>query len=166
MKVAIIAALLVVTWASPALAGPEDVANRMAGEIMSPFCPGVTLHDCPSGEADDLRAQIRDWSAAGWGEERIMAELVDEYGPGVRAVPPAEGGGLGAWVLPGLAVVGGLGAAALLARRWVAGRMDTAGTSWPAAGPTPEQRTRLATELRAHEDLITGTPRTPGSKAR
>jgi len=47
-------ATCLILLAAPAAAAPEDVANDISNEIMSPFCDGVTLHDCPSQEALDL----------------------------------------------------------------------------------------------------------------
>ncbi len=160
------ALLLVGVLASPAAAaplgaGPEDVANRMSGEIMSPFCPGVTLHECPSQEATDLRDRIEGWAAAGWSEERIMNELVAQYGDGIRAVPPSDGGGIVAWLLPGVVAVGGALFAGTLARRWTRQReRDRAGEDLEARRSiTPEQRRRLAGELAALEARSAGQGR-------
>jgi cytochrome c-type biogenesis protein CcmH/NrfF len=148
---AIVAVALVALTASPALAAPEDVAADISAEIMSPFCPGVTLHDCPSAEADQLRLEITQWADAGWSRDRIMAHLVSEYGDDIRALPPASGRGLAAWLLPGLALVVGAGIAGMLVRRW-SGR--TGAASGPAGDPgpmegSPAQRRRLEAELDA-----------------
>jgi cytochrome c-type biogenesis protein CcmH len=115
-------ALLVVaacTLAAPAAAAaPEDVANAVAQEVMSPYCPGVTLHDCPSSSAQDMRAEIEAWAEGGMTKEQILDRLEAEFGPSIRAVPRAEGSGLLAWLLPGVAVVVGAALAVVLARRW------------------------------------------------
>jgi cytochrome c-type biogenesis protein CcmH/NrfF len=68
-------------------AAPQDVANRVAQDIMSPFCPGVTLHDCPSGEADELRRDIAAMAESGMTRDEIITELEAEYGPGILATP-------------------------------------------------------------------------------
>lgn len=131
--------------ARPAAAAPADVANDIAQNIMSPFCPGLTLHDCPSGTAIELRDQIQKWAAAGWSRERILDELEDQYGSAIRATPPTEGAGLLAWVLPGLALAGGATAAWWLARRWRSRSVGLVG-----AAPSPlsaEDRARLDAEL-------------------
>jgi cytochrome c-type biogenesis protein CcmH len=85
---------------------------------MSPFCPGVTLHDCPSDNAIGLRAQIAGWAAHGWTRQRIMTKLLAEYGPDIRAVPSDRGTSLLVWLLPGLALFAGGATAAVFARRW------------------------------------------------
>jgi cytochrome c-type biogenesis protein CcmH len=74
---------------------------------MSPFCDGVTLHDCGSRAAIELRDQIEAWAADGWSRDRIMNELVARYGEDVRGAPPIGGRGFLAWALPVVAVVGG-----------------------------------------------------------
>lgn len=157
---AVVAVAIVLVLASPAGAAPEDVANRLSNEIMSPFCPGVTLHDCPSPEADDLRAQIRDWSQQGWSEDQIMAELMAEYGPGISAVPPDDVGGLAPWLLPVLVAAGGLAFTGMLARRWTKAReQDRARHELEerrSARITPEQRQRIDAELAAHQTAALG----------
>lgn len=153
---------------SVAQAAPEDVANRISGEIMSPYCPGVTLHDCPSKEADALRERIEDRAAAGWSEERIMNELVAQYGESIRAVPSSDGGGIVAWLLPGLVALVGFGFAATLAARWTRAReRDRADEDLAARRAlrdrTPEQRRRLNAELAAQRAEITrGEPGAAG----
>ncbi len=135
-----------------ALAAPEDVANDIAGRITSPFCPGVTLHDCPSQAAADLRNRITTWAEAGWGPTRIMARLESEYGPEIGAVPPASGTGLVAWVLPVVVLAAGAGLALTLIRHW------SAATRRARTGEAPEpdslslslsERRRLDDELAA-----------------
>lgn len=154
MRVLLVVAALFML-AAPAHAAPEDVANRLSNEIMSPFCPGVTLHDCPSPEADDLREQIRAWSAEGWSEDQIMTELTAEYGPGISAVPADDVGGVAPWLLPALVAAGGFLFTGALARRWTKAREEDRRREEieerRAARVTPEQRSRLQAELAAHE---------------
>lgn len=151
----VLALAFVLVLAGPAAAAPEDVANRVSNQIMSPFCPGVTLHDCPSKEADDLREQIRNWSAEGWSEDQIMAELTAEYGPGISAVPPDDVGGLAPWLLPALVAGGGLFLTGALARRWTKAREEDRKheelEQRRSLRVSPAQRQRLDAELAAHE---------------
>ncbi|HVF54269.1 MAG TPA: cytochrome c-type biogenesis protein CcmH [Actinomycetota bacterium] len=96
---------------------PQDVATRVAQEIMSPFCPGLTLHDCPSDAAADLRDRIVEMASAGASESEIIAELEREYGPGIRAVPESTSFGLLAWMVPLIFVIAGIGVVLFAARR-------------------------------------------------
>ncbi|MEA2509808.1 MAG: cytochrome c-type biosis protein CcmH [Actinomycetota bacterium] len=110
---------------------------------MSPFCPGVTLHDCPSDNAIQLRSQIAKWASRGWSRQRIMAKLLAEYGPDIRAVPSDRGASLLVWLLPAVAVVLGAATAAALARRWT----QKSDEQPPPLDLPPHDRQRLEEEL-------------------
>ncbi|HEX2294985.1 MAG TPA: cytochrome c-type biogenesis protein CcmH [Actinomycetota bacterium] len=141
LALAAVAALL----AAPATAhaAPEDVANAVAREVMSPYCPGVTLHDCPSSSAQEMRVEIAEWARDGMTKDEIVARLEGEFGPSIRAVP-SGGGGLFAWLLPAAALLAGVAAAFVLARRWARRRPDAAAVAAPAS---PEAAARLNAEL-------------------
>lgn len=161
MRIGAVAAALVLVLAPAARAAPEDTANKISENIMSPFCPGVTLHDCPSQQADDLRERIRRWAAAGASEDRIMERLVAEYGEEVRAIPPGDGGGFTAWLVPTLVALGGAAFAATLARRWTKARerdreREDLKARRALREATPEQRERLKAELVAQEAQMLG----------
>lgn len=82
---------------------PEAV--RIINEVMSPFCPGLILTNCPSLQADSLRKAIRERVAAGATHDQIIAELYATYGEVIRAAPQRRGIGLLAWVTPAAAVL-------------------------------------------------------------
>jgi cytochrome c-type biogenesis protein CcmH len=128
----------------------QDVtrANRLLGTLMSPFCPGLTLANCPSPYAETLRVSIRTRLAAGEPPDSIVESLVAAFGEGIRGAPPARGFGLALWVLPGAAVVAG-GAALFwwLRHRSVNGAVTPDDRSGGASGGlTPEDRARLEAE--------------------
>lgn len=141
----LLALLTIVLALAPqtAHAAPEDVANAVAQEVMSPYCPGVTLHDCPSSSAQEMREEITEWARDGMTKDDIMARLEDEFGSSIRAVPRGSGG-LFAWLLPALALVAGAAAALLLARRWSRRRPASPA---PALAASPEAAARLNAEL-------------------
>lgn len=142
MKRAMLALLVLLAWASPAAAqDPEDVAARVSQEIMSPFCDGVTLHDCPSQAADELRARITTMARSGMTQEQIISTLEEEYGDRIRATPRSPL----AWIVPALAVIAGLAALTLLARRWTHRARPAA-----ASGISDHDRARLESELATH----------------
>ncbi len=135
---------LLLVLASPArAAAPEDVANEVSQNLMSPFCPGVTVHDCTSQEALEMRTQILEWAQAGWSRDRIEDELVAEYGKGMLPAPRAEGAGLIVWLAPALALLAGGWAAYLVARRWRARSAPDRG----APAPAPADARRVDEEL-------------------
>jgi cytochrome c-type biogenesis protein CcmH len=143
--VVLVGAMLLLTT-SPALAGPDEVATSVSQKIMSPFCPGLTLHDCPSDAAADLRTEIAGWARDGLGEDQIIERLEAEYGAGVLASPPADGAGLVAWVLPVAGLLAAIGIGLLLARRWTRSAASTRGAG--AVSVDPSERARLEAELR------------------
>ena len=89
----------------------EQEINRAAREIfenvLSPYCPGRTISNCPSPQADELRASIRQQLASGETPEDVKEELYAVFGDELRTIPRAEGFGLLAWVVPGLAFLFG-----------------------------------------------------------
>jgi cytochrome c-type biogenesis protein CcmH len=109
--VALLALLLV-----PAAASAFTV-NDVAEQVRCPTC-NEPLDVSNSPLATRMRLYIGDKIKAGWSEQRIIDGLVAEFGRDVLTTPDKSGWGLLAWVIPGVAVVGGLGALALLARAW------------------------------------------------
>jgi formate-dependent nitrite reductase complex subunit NrfG len=93
----------------------EREASRVSGSVMSPFCPGRLIADCPSPAAIELREQIRKRIAAGETAEAIQAELLDTYGEFVRAAPTGKGFDLAAWLVPPI----GLALAAIAVMLWM-----------------------------------------------
>lgn len=90
-------------------------------QVMSPFCPGVLLANCPSAPAAALRSEIERRIAAGQSADAIEADLERRFGERVLAAPRASGWGLIAWLTPGTVIgLGGLATARWL-RRHAAG---------------------------------------------
>ena len=88
--------------------GPEDAdyarrAHAFSRELMSPYCPGRTLADCPSPDAAALRQEIRELLDAGTEEEVILDQLEARFGQAIYGVPR----GFWGWALPGLVLLGG-----------------------------------------------------------
>ena len=107
--------------------GPDPNAvptsDEVAGRMMSPFCPGLTLDECPSDQASRLRAEIDQMVGRGDTNAEIDGWIVDNFGEVALARP----GGSVAWVAPPLVVLAGLGAVLLfLKRRTTGGGAETA----------------------------------------
>ena len=140
--------LLVALLAGGLLASPagaeEGYGYALANELMSPFCPGRALAECPSPQADELRLWILDQETAGRSREAVEAELYQAWGDQLLQAPRAEGVGLVAYAVPVVVVVLGGGLVALFLRRQ--GR-----ASAPAAAPgdplDPEVERLLEREL-------------------
>jgi len=92
-------------------------AYEVPAELMSPFCPGRTLADCPSPAAASIRMWILVQAAAGRTRDDVENELIARYGDRIRSAPKAEGFGWAAYLVPlGVFVGGGLLVAYVLRR--------------------------------------------------
>jgi cytochrome c-type biogenesis protein CcmH/NrfF len=140
-RAAAVLLLILMTSGTAHAQSPEDVAARVSEEVMSPFCDGVTLHDCPSGAADALRRRIVSMARSGMTEEQIVSALKTEYG---NRIEPSPDNPL-SWTVPATAALAGIALIIVLARRW---------TSRDATGDLPPisegDRARLEAELGAH----------------
>jgi cytochrome c-type biogenesis protein CcmH/NrfF len=152
------AAVLLVLLAAPAAAAPEDVANDISLEIMSPFCDGVTLHDCPSQEAQALRARIQEWAGRGHSKGEIINRLEREFGPGILGAPKAEGSGFLAWLPPLAVLAAGVATAFVVVRSWSRRRAPAAAVN---VTMTSEERSRLDYELAALRSAASAEERGP-----
>ncbi len=132
-------------------------ANQLLGTVMSPFCPGLTLANCPSVYAETLRVSVRARLAAGESPDSIVESLVAAFGEGVRGAPKAQGLGLALWALPLLALgAGGMGLAWWLRTRGVRAGPTPADDRGSATPPslTPEERARLEAARRLVRCLL------------
>jgi len=110
---------LVVGTALPGAAAAEDAAappsgapggwgHALAQDLMSPFCPGRALADCPSPDAATLRSWILVQEAAGRSRADVEAELLERYGEQILSAPRVRGFGITAYAIPiGVFVAGG-----------------------------------------------------------
>jgi len=119
---ALAAALLLLTAVGPAAADaplaadpppaadePPSWAYDLANELMSPFCPGRSLADCPSPDAASLRMWIIVQASAGRTRADVEEELYARYGGAIRSAPKAEGFGTAAYVIPVAVFIAGGG---------------------------------------------------------
>jgi cytochrome c-type biogenesis protein CcmH len=98
-------------------AAPEAWGHALARDLMSPFCPGRALADCPSPDAATLRAWILVQEAAGRSRDDVEAELLERYGEQILSAPRARGFGVTAYAIPILVFVAGGGLVWLFLRR-------------------------------------------------
>lgn len=87
----------------------ESKAHEVFMDVMSPFCPGRSLNDCPSSKAHELKDEIRSEIEGGKKKEEILEKIFSKYGDQYRAIPKTEGFGLLAWGLPCAFLAVGLG---------------------------------------------------------
>jgi cytochrome c-type biogenesis protein CcmH/NrfF len=82
----------------------EREARAIFADVLSPYCPGLSLSACPSQGAFVLKDSIRQQLAVGMTTEQVWAELEARFGESVYAKPKARGVGLLAWIGPYLAI--------------------------------------------------------------
>jgi cytochrome c-type biogenesis protein CcmH len=144
--VAVVVVVLAAASAARAAPNPSD----LEAELVCPTCD-TTLDQSNAPIAQRMKQLIRQHIAAGWTEERIKADLVDQFGPGVLAEPPKSGFDLLAWLLPlGLLVAGALGVG-VIAWGWSRRRDDPAEEAAGERPLDPELERRLDAELERYE---------------
>lgn len=115
--VAAIAALGGLALGMVLTSGPDPNAvptsDEVAGRMMSPFCPGLTLDECPSDQATRLRAEVEEMIGRGDTNAEIDRWIVDNFGEVALARPD----GSLAWVAPPLMVLAGLATVLVFLKR-------------------------------------------------
>jgi len=83
--------------------GRARAAHELSRELMSPYCPGRTLADCPSPDAgvvrDEIRAALRDGESV----DSIRARIESRFGAQVIGVPTTLLG----WMIPVVVLAAG-----------------------------------------------------------
>ena len=82
----------------------EKDANEIYNSLLSPFCPGRLISNCPSSQATDLRNQIRNQLEAGATKDEVIDELYAVWGEevlGGRRGPLSYGVPIGVILLAG-----------------------------------------------------------------
>jgi cytochrome c-type biogenesis protein CcmH/NrfF len=118
-----------------AAADAESWSGEMIDELMSPYCPGRTLRNCPSSQAGELIGWIEAQDAQGRERDAVFQQLLSEYGEEIRQAPVARGWGATAYVIPVLAFLAGGVLLAVFLRRQGGGALRE--TEAPAAARPP-----------------------------
>ncbi len=140
---------------------PHPEADKAISRLLSPFCPGFMLSQCPAAESLALRDSIQALALAGWNADALEAWMLGNHGQEYRAVPQRSGAGLLAWFLPPLALLVGAGLVGVVLRRLRPGGASEPEAVPAAAGPADpldadtEERLREAIrDLEFSEDPV------------
>ncbi len=115
-------ALVLALLAAPARAQDDAevalarTAHELSRELMSPYCPGRTLADCPSPDAGAVRDEIRSSLRAGESVDAIRTRIESRFGAQVIGVPTTWLG----WAIPIVVLIAGALALVFALRRAVA----------------------------------------------
>ncbi len=136
----------------PPLAGAalDAETQRVALLLRCPVCQGLSVADSPSAMALNMRAQVRELIASGFGEEQVLRYFERSYGEFVRLRPPLRGVNWIVWLAP---IVGLLLGAGVVSR--VLRRRSAAAT---ADEPAPGDDTDLDPYLRRVRETAYGWP--------
>lgn len=128
---------------------PGDVPTlaQVATRTMSPFCPGLTVEECPSSPSAVLRDRIAQKISQRQTNRQIDAWLVANYGPVVLGKPAQAV----SWLVPALALIVGAVILGFRARRWMVGDPPTEAAAAPAPAVAVSDLRRVEQELTAFE---------------
>jgi cytochrome c-type biogenesis protein CcmH len=96
----------------------EQRAQRLDRELRCPVCQGLSVADSPSSTSAAIAADVRRRVAAGESDQAIRDAYVARYGRWILLTPPSRGIGLGAVLLPVVAMLAAATAIAFSLRRW------------------------------------------------
>lgn len=116
---------------------PEERAQSLDRLLMCPVCPAETIDQSQADLAIQMRSLVRQKLQSGESEEQILDFFVDRYGKSVLSQPPSTGFNLVVWVVPPIALVGGL------ALVWLAARQLGQRRQTPSQKETPKWRPDL-----------------------
>ena len=121
--------------------GVEARLKAIAHELRCLVCQNQTIADSNAPLAVDLRQQVRGMVAAGKSDDEIRTYMVDRYGDFVLYKPPFNAVTAVLWVAPGLLIVAGFAALAVMIRRR---RVEARGAPAPDAAKRREIESLLA----------------------
>lgn len=86
----------------------EDRVNTLGARIKCPVCQGEAIGDSPSETALAMMQIVEEKVAAGESDAQIVDYFTARYGNGILLDPPFAGSTLLVWLLPVVAVAGGV----------------------------------------------------------
>jgi len=142
--------LLGIAWALPAPGADEKSGwgYQLSREVMSPYCPGRALSDCPSPSAAELRQWIVEQENAGVSRSEVEQELFRVFGDQLLQAPRAEGMGLMAYLIPAAAFTAGAVLVVLFLRRQRLAIDGSDAATAPEVPRDPELEQMVEEELR------------------
>ena len=96
----------------------EQTAKQLEQALIAPCCWRQPLDIHQSGTVDNMKTEIRLLLKEGQTSEQIMSYYIERYGEQIRSTPKKEGFNLLAWLLPGFALMVGLGVISVSLKKW------------------------------------------------
>jgi cytochrome c-type biogenesis protein CcmH/NrfF len=132
---------------------PHPEGEEAISRLKSPYCPGLMLEVCSHPQSKILRDSLLAMAHAGEPADSIVAWMLASYGEEYRAVPRTRGGGLWAWAMPPMALIGGLLLVMILLRHF---RTPNEAVTRPQVRLSEDDEAVLAAameELKASEEV-------------
>jgi len=101
-------AVIVVVGLAMGDARPEDRVASIGASIRCPVCQGEAIIDSPSPTAKAMMEIVGEKVAAGETDQQIESYFQARFGEGILLDPPFAGKTLLVWILPVLAIAGGV----------------------------------------------------------
>ena len=117
----------------------EEQVRRIAAELRCPVCQNLSVADSPSEMAQQMRAIIQQQLKEGKSPDEVTTYFISKYGEWVMLAPRAKGFSLLIWILPFVALGGGILFVVFIVRRWVKNRPEHPSTE---ADPALVQRVK------------------------
>jgi cytochrome c-type biogenesis protein CcmH len=108
--------LAVGAWHGSSTPTAAQRAAAIDAAVKCPSCQGISVADSSAATAVAIRRAVADRVRAGQSDARIEQYLVSRFGPGILLRPPLHGATTWVWVLPPVALTGGL--AGILVVAW------------------------------------------------
>jgi cytochrome c-type biogenesis protein CcmH len=86
----------------------QDRVRALGTRIKCPVCQGESIADSPSETATAMLEIVAERVAAGQSDDQIIDYFTARYGDGILLDPPFAGRTLLLWLLPLLAIAGGI----------------------------------------------------------
>ena len=153
-RFALIALLLTVLSPAALAVTPDEMlkdpalearARSISRDLRCMVCQNQSIDDSEAPLAKDLRMLVRERLTKGDSDRQVLDFLVARYGAFVLLKPPLELHTLLLWGAPPVALLAGLAALLVMARR----RQNA---NSPAPALTPAEQRRIATLVEPHAD--------------
>jgi len=151
--------VLLATLAGPALAvTPDEImkdpvlesrARHLSQELRCMVCQNQSIDDSDAPLAHDLRVLVRERLAKGDSDRQMLNFLVTRYGDFVLLKPPLQFDTILLWGLPPAALLAGLAALIIMARR-----RQKVSLQVPSLTPAEQQKLTTLVEHHADEALF------------
>lgn len=102
----------------PTVEQARELTRQISRGLRCPVCQGSSIQDSPVDSAVNMRRQVEELVAQGYGQRQIEDYFVARYGEWVLLSPRATGVNWLVWVVPALGGGGALAALVAVAARW------------------------------------------------